>query len=86
MTAPTPKPEEAPAPRRRFPRFAMLAASGGLVFAAISLGLVRLLAPRGRVDYLIIGTLATLAAILTIFAGLLFSRGRPRAPSVKPEK
>ena len=76
MTAPTPKPDEQPPARRfRFPRPAALAASACLAFAVFAVALIRALpAPHGRADYLIVGTLSTLAALITIFAGLVMGR------------
>jgi len=67
-----PKPDE---PRRRVPRPAVLLASACLAFAILAVALVQVLPPRhSKADYLIVGTLATLAALITIFAGLLLSR------------
>ncbi len=76
MTAPTPKPEGKPPSRGfRIPRLAALAASACLVFVVFAVALIRVLpAPHGRSDYLIVGTLATLAALITIFAGLVLGR------------
>ena len=80
MTAPTPKPD--PAPRRRPSRFVPLVASGCVVFAVLSVGLVNFLPPpHNRLQYLAIGAVATLAAILTMFVGLLLSRVRPESKS-----
>ena len=43
-----------------------------MVFAV---ALIRVLpSPHSKYDYLIVGTLATLAALITIFAGLVMSR------------
>lgn len=73
MTAPTPKPD----PRRGFhlPRPVALGASACLAFAVFAVALARVLpSPHSRADYLIIGTLSTLAALITIFAGLVLSR------------
>ncbi|HTT66127.1 MAG TPA: hypothetical protein VMG35_29960 [Bryobacteraceae bacterium] len=81
MTAPTPKPdgskpgESAPAHRFRIPRPAVLAVSACIAFAVFALALIRVLpAPHSRADYLIVGTLATLAALITVFAGLVLGR------------
>jgi len=76
MTAPTPKPDEKPPARGfRIPRPAALGGSACLAFAIFALALIRVLpAPHGRADYLIVGTLATLAALITIFAGLVLGR------------
>jgi hypothetical protein len=76
MTAPTPKPDEFPPPRRfRIPRPAALAGSASLAFAVFAIALIRVLPePHGRADYLIVGTLSTLAALITIFAGLVMGR------------
>ncbi|MGA3072143.1 MAG: hypothetical protein ABSG56_00480 [Bryobacteraceae bacterium] len=76
MTAPTPKPDEQPPARRlRIPRPAALAASACLAFTIFAVALIRVLpAPHGRADYLIVGTLSTLAALITIFAGLVLGR------------
>ena len=79
MTAPTPKPDgpDAKAPPRRFriPRWAALAASACLSFAIFAVALIRVLpSPHSKADYLIVGTLATLAALITIFAGLVLGR------------
>jgi len=71
MTAPTPKRDEKPRSRRVI----ALAASACLVFATFAIALIRVLPPpHGRADYLIAGTLSTLAALITIFAGLVLSR------------
>jgi|HubBroStandDraft_1064217.scaffolds.fasta_scaffold00114_46 hypothetical protein len=64
--------EKAPSRRFRAPRPAALAASACLAFAVFAVALIRVLpAPHGRADYLIVGTLATLAALIAIFAGLV---------------
>jgi hypothetical protein len=83
MTAPTPRPddpksgENRPSRRFRIPRPAALALSAGLAFAIFAVALIRVLPlPHGRADYLIVGTLATLAALITIFAGLVMGRGK----------
>jgi hypothetical protein len=69
MTAPTPKPDKQ---RFRLPRAAVLASSACVVFVVFTVALLRVLrAPHTRADYLIIGSLATLAALITIFAGLV---------------
>ena len=75
MTAPTPKPD-ADTPRRfRIPRPAALIGSACIVFAVFAVALLRVLpAPHTRPDYLIVGTLSTLAALITIFAGLVLGR------------
>ena len=78
MTAPTPKPDDPgkKAPRRfRIPPGAALTASAGLAFAIFTVALVRVLpSPHSKADYLIVGTLATLAALITLFAGLVLGR------------
>jgi hypothetical protein len=79
MTAPTPKPDEPdkPAPPRRFriPRPVALALSACIAFAIFAVALIRVLpAPHGKADYLIVGTLATLAALIVIFAGMVMGR------------
>ena len=75
MTAPTPKPDESPQRRLRIPRPAALGASAFLSFVVFALALVRVLpAPHSKSDYLIVGTLATLAALITVFAGLVLGR------------
>ena len=76
MTVPTPKPDEKAAPRRfRIPRSAALGVSACLVFTIFAVALVRVLpSPHTRNDELIVGTLATLAALITIFAGLVLGR------------
>ena len=77
MTAPTPKPDEPTRRRFRIPRPAALAASACLAFTVFAVALLRVLpAPHSRPDYLIVGTLATLAALITIFAGLVMGRRR----------
>ena len=74
MTAPTPKPD-GPKPRFRIPRPAALGVSASIAFAIFAVALIRVLpSPHGRADYLIVGTLATLAALIVIFAGLVLSR------------
>jgi len=81
MTGPTPKPDEPkpegklPSRRFRLPRPAALAISACLAFAIFTVGLIRVLpAPHTKHDYLIVGTLATLAALITMFAGLVLGR------------
>ena len=81
MTGPTPKPDEptpeANAAPHRFgiPRPVALIASASLAFVIFALALIRVLpSPHSRADYLIVGTLATLAALITIFAGLVMGR------------
>jgi hypothetical protein len=77
MTAPTPKPDET-APRRvRIPRSLALGVSACLIFIVFAVALTRLLpSPHASSDYLVVGTLATLAALITVFAGLVLSRRR----------
>jgi hypothetical protein len=82
MTTPTPKPDDrdkkAPLRRFRIPRGAALTASAGLAFAIFAVALIRVLpSPHSKADYLIVGTLATLAALITIFAGLVLGRRKP---------
>jgi hypothetical protein len=79
MTAPTPKPDQpdkkAPERRFRIPRGAALTGSACVAFAVFALALIRVLpSPHTKADYLIVGTLATLAALITIFAGLVMGR------------
>jgi len=75
MTAPTPKPEENPRRGPRLPRPLALGAAACLVFAAFTVALMRLMpAPHASTDYLVVGTLSTLAALITVFAGLVLSR------------
>jgi len=76
MTAPTPKPDEKPPVQGfRIPRWAALAVSACMAFAVFAVALISVLpAPHGKADYLIVGTLATLAGLITIFAGLVMSR------------
>ena len=70
MTEPTPKP--------KIPRPVALALSAALAFLVFALALNRVLpSPHTRADYLIVGTLATLAALITIFAGLVIGRRKP---------
>jgi len=78
MTAPTPKPDE-PAPaaptRPRLSRPVALALSACVAFTVFAVALIRVLPkPHARADYLIVGTLASLAALITIFAGLVIGR------------
>lgn len=75
MTAPTPKPDE---PRRfHLPRPAVLGISAALVFAIFAVALMRVLPlPHTKSDYLIVGTLSTLAALITMFAGMVLGRRR----------
>jgi len=83
MTGPTPKPEE-PKPEVKalshgpgIVRAAVLAISACLAFAIFAFALNRVLpSPHSHADYLIIGTLATLAALITVFAGLVMGRGK----------
>jgi hypothetical protein len=52
-----------------------LAAAASLAFAVFAVALMRVLpSPHGRADYLIVGTLSTLAGLITIFAGLVMGR------------
>ena len=75
-----PKPDDVPERRQPLSRVAWLAASGCVIFAVVSVGLVRLLPlPHNRAGYLMIGTLASLAAIITMFVGLLLTRSRPES-------
>jgi hypothetical protein len=75
MTAPTPKPEERSPRGPRLPRPVALGGAACLVFAAFAVALMRLMpAPHASPDYLVVGTLATLAALITVFAGLVLSR------------
>ena len=81
MTAPTPKPEEPQPPvntaahRWRLSRPAAMAISATLAFAIFSIALTSVLpSPHTRSDYLIVGTLSTLAALITLFAGLVLGR------------
>ncbi|MGA2134404.1 MAG: hypothetical protein ABSH50_19095 [Bryobacteraceae bacterium] len=75
MTAPTPKPESPPKPR--LPRPVALGIAALLAFTAFAVALMRLLpSPHATSDYLVVGTLATLAALITVFAGLVLSRRR----------
>ncbi|MGA2741153.1 MAG: hypothetical protein ABSG65_27405 [Bryobacteraceae bacterium] len=79
MTAPTPKPDDpakTPSSRRfRIPRGVALTGSATLAFAVFAVALIRVLpSPHSKADYLIVGTLATLAALITIFAGLVMGR------------
>jgi hypothetical protein len=83
MTAPTPKPEEskpedtAALRRRSNPRLAALWVGACLVFATFAVALIRLLpAPHAKSDYLVIGSLATLAALIAMFAGVVLGRRR----------
>jgi hypothetical protein len=71
-----PKPEENAAPRRfRIPRPAALAISACMAFLVFAVALIRVLpSPHTKADYLIVGTLATLAALIAIFAGLVLGR------------
>jgi len=71
MTGPTPKRNGKPA------RPVALAVSACLAFAIVALGLIRMLPPpHSQYDYLIVGTLATMAALITTFAGLVLGRKR----------
>jgi hypothetical protein len=73
MTAPTPKPDEPPKPR--IPRPVALGGAACLIFAAFALAMMRRLpSPHVPTDYLVVGTLSTLAALITVFAGLVLSR------------
>jgi hypothetical protein len=85
MTAPTPKPDDPkpdepkhdqkPPRRFRIPRSAALAGSACLAFAVFAVALIRVLpSPHSHADLLIVGTLSTLAALITIFAGLVLGR------------
>ncbi len=78
MTGLTPKPDEGPARRRfRFPRLAVLLLAACIAFGVIAVALLQLLPPpHSKNDYMIAGTVATLAALLTIFAGLVLGARR----------
>ena len=78
MTAPTQKPEDKPARGGfRIPRSLALGVSACITFAVVGVALNQALPkPHTRGDYLIIGTLATLAALITIFAGLVLGSGK----------
>jgi hypothetical protein len=55
----------------RAQRWLALAAAAVLIFLAAVLGLLHLIsAPRTSVDYLIIGTSATLLALVAVFGGV----------------
>jgi hypothetical protein len=74
MTTPTPKPEETPQ-RSRLPRPLALGGSAFVAFAVFAIALIRVLPePHTKADYLIVGTMATLAALITVFAGLVIGR------------
>jgi len=75
MIAPTPKPDEKPPSRFSIPRPLALAVSAAMAFTVFAVALSRVLpVPHSRSDYLIVGTLATLAGLITIFAGLVMTR------------
>ena len=75
MTAPTPKREQNAPRRLRWLRPVALAIGACLVFAILAVALIRVLPmPHARADYLMVGTLATLAALITVFAGLVLGR------------
>lgn len=77
MTAPTPKPDERGPRRLRIPRPAALFAAACVAFLVFAVALIRVLpSPHTRADYMIVGTLATLAGLITIFAGLVMGRRR----------
>jgi len=71
-----PKPEDGPPPgRSRNLRVGALAISACAVFVVFAIVLLHLLpAPHSHSDYMIVGTLATLAALITIFAGMVLGR------------
>jgi len=76
MTVPTQKPDGGPV-RSRLPRLAALAVSACVAFGVVTLALFQVLpAPHSRADYMIIGTVGTLAALITIFAGLVLGSRR----------
>ena len=55
----------------------MLGISAALVFAIFAVALMRVLPlPHTKSDYLIVGTLSTLAALITMFAGMVLGRRR----------
>lgn len=75
MTAPTPKPDGNPTSRARIPRPVALILSACLAFTVFAVALMRVLPePHSKADYLIVGTLATLAGLITVFAGLVLGR------------
>jgi hypothetical protein len=78
MTAPTPKPDGGPARRRsRAVRLAALVAGPCIAFATVAVALLRVLPePRSRADYLIMGTLATVAALIWVFVALILGGRR----------
>ena len=84
MTGLTPKPDESKPPRRfRLPRAVALGGSACLAFAIFAMALTRALPqPHTKADYLIIGSLSTLAALITLFAGLVLGRRKKKASRI----
>ena len=81
MTAPTPKPEDAPPARRgvRMPGALLLGGGALIIFVVVTFALVQILPPpHSRADDIVIGTLSTLAALVTVFGGLVLARGKRR--------
>lgn len=78
MIVPTPKPDEDSTKSRfRLPRVAALAVSACVAFGVVTVALFQALpAPHSRADYMIIGTVGTLAALITIFTGLVLGSRR----------
>ncbi len=73
MTAPTQKPDGGGALR-----VVSLAASACIAFGVVAVALLHMLpAPHSRADYMIAGTLGTLAALAVVFAGLALGSRRP---------
>ncbi len=77
MTALTPKREERKTSSSRLPLPAVLGLSALLAFAVFAIGLLRILpAPHTSSDYLVVGSLATLAGLITVFGAMVLGRRR----------
>lgn len=84
MTGLTPKPDGGePSRRFRLPRAVALGGSASLAFAIFAIALMRVVPePHTKADYLIIGSLSTLAALITLFAGLVLGRRKKKASRI----
>ena len=66
----------------------IIALIGGAIleFAAVVAVLLALTPePRARVDYLVIGTLATFASLATVFALVMLTKKKPTTPKHDPD-
>jgi hypothetical protein len=67
----------------------IIALIGGAIleFAAVVAVLLALTPePRAKVDYLVIGTLATFASLATVFALVMLTKKKPTTPKQDPDE